>query len=122
MASESQLLADPNEPLGRVVLVPSDGISVVHRKLMVEIMIAFTKSYQRSSKMISWCMLVIERSFAQPMSKRVDTERRLLHIYSWVSRDAKHAQGTNLHDEQHIIGEHLRKHSRPKRHPRTTRE
>ena len=84
MTSESQLLANPNEPLGGVVLVPFNGISVVHWELMVEIVITFADGYQRRCEMVSWGVLVIERSFTQPMSKRVNTERRLYVKFFWL--------------------------------------
>ena len=77
MTSKSKLLANPNEPLGRVVLVPFDGISVVHWELMMEIVITFTDGYQCCSEMVSGRVLIIKRSFTQPMSKGIDTERRL---------------------------------------------
>ena len=52
---------------------------------MVEIMITFANGYQRRCEMVSWGVLVIERSFTQPMSKRVDTERRLyIKISFWL--------------------------------------
>ena len=38
--SKSKLLANPNEPLGRVVLVPLDRVPVVHGELVVEVVVA----------------------------------------------------------------------------------
>lgn len=37
--SKSKLLADPDEPLSGVILVPPDRVSVVHGELMVEVVI-----------------------------------------------------------------------------------
>ena len=39
--SKSKLLADPNEPLSGVILVPLDRVPVVHGELVVEVMVAF---------------------------------------------------------------------------------
>lgn len=44
--SESNLLAGPNEPLGRVILMPLDSISVVAGKLVVKIVVALAKCYE----------------------------------------------------------------------------
>ena len=40
MGRQSQLATTPNEPLRRVVLVPLDRVSVVHRELVVEVVVA----------------------------------------------------------------------------------
>jgi len=41
MTGKSDLLASPDKPFGRIVLVPFDGISVVHGELMMEVVVAF---------------------------------------------------------------------------------
>lgn len=77
LVGQTDLLHSPDEPLGRIVLVPFDGIPVVHRKLVVEIVITLPDCNERGDHMIAGCVLVIERSFTEPMSERVDTEGRL---------------------------------------------
>ena len=42
VTGEPNLLARPDEPLSRVILVPSDRIPVVHRELVVEVVVTFT--------------------------------------------------------------------------------
>lgn len=54
--------------------MPFDSISVVHRKLVVEIVIALPNGDEGSDNVISGCMLVIERCLAKPVSERVDTK------------------------------------------------
>jgi len=42
VAGEANALANRDKPLGRVILVPFDGVSVVHWELVVEIVVPFT--------------------------------------------------------------------------------
>ena len=67
-------LAGHNEPFCGVVLVPLDGVAVVHGELVVEVMVALTNGDQSGDKLVLWCMLVIKRHLAEVMSKAVDTE------------------------------------------------
>ena len=69
MTGEAHSLANPNEPLGRVILVPLDGISVVHWELMVEIVIPFTDGDESSYGMVARSMLVVKRSLPEPVSE-----------------------------------------------------
>jgi hypothetical protein len=46
MAGKTQLLAHPDEPLCRVILIPLDRVTVVHWELVVEIMVAFSNGDQ----------------------------------------------------------------------------
>lgn len=69
MGSQPELLTCPNEPLGRVILVPLDGVSVIHGELMVEIMVALPNRRQRGYEMVARCVLVIEWSLSKPMRK-----------------------------------------------------
>jgi hypothetical protein len=66
-----------NEPLGRVVLEPLDGVSEIHRELVVEVVVAFTDGTEGSEEVVAGSVLVIERLVSEPMSERVDTEGRL---------------------------------------------
>ena len=75
--SKSKLLANPNEPLGGVVLVPSDRIPVVHWKLVVEVVVALPNGNKCSNQVVTRSVFIIKRRLAQPVSKRVDTKRRL---------------------------------------------
>jgi hypothetical protein len=74
---QAKLLHSPDEPFGRVVLVPFDGVPIVHGKLVVEIVIPLPNSDESGDNMIAGCVLVIKRSLTEPMSERVDTEGRL---------------------------------------------
>ena len=77
LVGQTDLLHSPDEPFGRIILVPFNGIPVVHRELVVEIVVTLSDGDKGSYHMISGCMLVIEWSLTKPMSERVDTEGRL---------------------------------------------
>lgn len=77
MACESKFVANRNEPLGWVPLVPFHSVPVIHRKLMMEIMVSLPQRHNRGEKMVPWRVLIVECAFAQPMSQRVDCEGRL---------------------------------------------
>ena len=67
MGSQANLVAYPNEPLRRVILIPLDCIPIVHGELMVEVMIAFANRDKSSNDMITRSVLVIEWRLAEPM-------------------------------------------------------
>ena len=77
VAGETEFRADPDEPLRRVVLVPLDGVTVVHGELVVEVVVTFTDSDESSDHVVARSVLVIEGSLAEPVSERVDAESRL---------------------------------------------
>ena len=77
MACQSNILTDPDEPLGRVILIPFDSVPVVHRELMVEVMVSLANGNKSGDDVITGCVLIIEWCLAKPMGERVDTERRL---------------------------------------------
>jgi len=72
--SKAKLLSSPDEPLGRIVLIPPDGIPVVHRELMVKVVVTLSNSGESGDHVIARSVLVIEGTFTEPMSQRVDTE------------------------------------------------
>ena len=76
---EAELLANPDEPLGRVVLVPLDGVTVVGRELVVEVVIALAESDECRDHVVAGAVAVIEWLIAEPVGKRVDAESGLLH-------------------------------------------
>lgn len=74
---QTKLFHRPDEPLGWVVLIPFDGISVVHRELVMEIMITLSNGDKGRDHVIAGCVFVIERSFTEPVGEGIDTEGRL---------------------------------------------
>ena len=78
VTSETELLHNPDEPLGRVILVPLDGVTVVHGELVVEVVVTFTDSDESSDHVVARSVLVIEGSLAEPVSERVNAESRLM--------------------------------------------
>lgn len=77
VASKTEKGARSDEPLRRVVLVPLDGIPVVHRELVMKIVVTFTDSDEGSDDMIAGRVLVVKGSVTEPMRERVHTESRL---------------------------------------------
>lgn len=77
MACETQPGHGSDEPLGRIILVPLDGIAVVHGELVVEVVVAFTNGNERSDEVVAGSVLVIKGSLSKPVGQRVDTESRL---------------------------------------------
>jgi len=74
VGSETERRHGANEPLGRVVLVPLDGVSEIHWELVVEVVVTFANSDERGEKVISRSVLVVERLVTEPVGERVDAE------------------------------------------------
>ena len=77
MARKAELLGNPDEPVGGVILVPLDGVTVVHGELVVEVMVTLSDGDKCGDEVIPGSVFVIERSFTKPVSQGVDAERRL---------------------------------------------
>ena len=68
---------DSDKPFGRIILVPSDGVAIVHRELVVEIVIALANCHEGCNDMVARSVFIIKRGFAQPVREGVDAERAL---------------------------------------------
>lgn len=66
--------AGGDQPLGRVVLVKADGVAVVLRELMVEVVVALSHGDKGGDEVVAGGVAVIERTLTEPVGKRVDTE------------------------------------------------
>ena len=88
MTGKTQLLARPDKPLCRVILVPSDRVAVIHGKLVMEIVVAFPDGNQCRDQVVARCVFVVKWCLSQPVRERVDAECRLLQ---GVSVNAKKA-------------------------------
>ena len=77
MASETELLHDPDEPLSRVILVPLDGVTVVHGELVVEVVVTLADGAERGDHVVARGVLVVEGGLTKPVGKGVDAEGRL---------------------------------------------
>jgi len=76
---EAKVRHGKDEPLGRVVLVPLDGVPVVLGELVVEVVVTFTDRDEGSHKVITRRVLVVKGSVTEPMSERVDAEGRVVN-------------------------------------------
>lgn len=74
VASETKLVADPDEPLGGVVLVPLDRVAVVHGELVVEVVVAFANRAKGGDHVVARSVLVVERRLTEPVRERVHAE------------------------------------------------
>jgi hypothetical protein len=88
--SQADELTSLDEPFGRVVLVPPDGVPVVHGELMVEIVVSFADGDESGDKMVARSVLVIKSTFTKIVGKRVDTESGLSAVLAtWTGQDEK---------------------------------
>jgi len=78
VVGEAELLPGPDGPLGRVVLVPLDGVTVIGGELVVEVVVALTESDDGGDDVITGRVAVVERLVTEPVGKGVDTEGGLL--------------------------------------------
>jgi len=67
MARKAQRLAGCDEPLRRVILVPLDGVSVVHGELVVKVMVAFADGDESGEEVVAGRVLVVKRCLSKPM-------------------------------------------------------
>lgn len=79
VGSETELLPGPDAPLGGVVLVPDDGITVVRGELVVEVVVSFAKRDESRDDVVSGAVSVVEGLLAKPVSETVDAEGGLLN-------------------------------------------
>ena len=105
VACQAKLLARPDEPLSRVILVPFDSIAVVHRELVVEVVVPFANGNESSDEMVARSMFIIEWGFTKPVGEGVDTECRLesrgQHIMGVKGRNV-HGEQSKDAEDQHI--------------------
>lgn len=97
LRSEAEEVGCVDEPLGRIVLVPLDGVAEVLGEFVVlwnargvsesvgrrdttmtnEVVVALADGDQGGEEVILGCVLVVKRRFPEPMGERVDAKRRL---------------------------------------------
>jgi len=58
--------------------MPFDSVAVIGWELVVEVMVALTKSDESSNDVISWRVAVVEWLVTEPVCQRVDAESSLL--------------------------------------------
>lgn len=78
MARESKHTANLDEPLRRVILIPTNSIPIIHRELVVEVMVSLSDGDKGGDHMVAGCMLVVERRLSKPVRERVHAERRVV--------------------------------------------
>ena len=83
---EAHLLPAPDAPFGWVILVPFNGIAIVGREFMVEVMVAFAKGDKSSDNMVTRAVTIVERLVTEPVRQGINTESGLLD-----EEDAKNA-------------------------------
>lgn len=78
VVGETELLPDPDRPLGGVILVPFDGVAVVGGELVVEVVVALAESDQSGDNVVTGRVAVIEGLVSEPVGEGVDAEGGLL--------------------------------------------
>lgn len=92
VAGETKPGADRDEPLGGVVLVPLNGVTVVHGELVVEVVVALTNRSERGDEVVTRGVLVVERCVTKPMCERVHAECGLYAYESVKASQRKKAE------------------------------
>ncbi len=77
VTGETELCTDPDEPLGGVVLVPLDRVTVVHGELVVEVVVTLADRDKGRNHVVARCVLVVEGRLSEPVREGVNAEGRL---------------------------------------------
>lgn len=75
---KANFLHHPDEPLGRIILPPLNGIAVVGRELVVEVVVALAEGDDRGDDVVAGGVAVIEGLVADPVREAVHAEGGLL--------------------------------------------
>lgn len=67
--SKAKELHACDEPLGGVILVPLDGVAVVHWELVMEIVVTLSEGDKRGEDVIARSVLIVEGSLTKPVSE-----------------------------------------------------
>ena len=76
---QAELRHGPDEPLGWVVLVPEDGVAVVHGEFVVEVVVALADGDKSSDPVVAGRRLAVIRGVAKVVGERVDGESGVVH-------------------------------------------
>lgn len=79
VVGEAKVLPDTDGPLGGVVLVPLDGVTVVGGELVVEVVVSLAEGDEGSDNVITGRVAVVEGLVTEPVSQGVDAEGGLLN-------------------------------------------
>lgn len=77
-AGTSDHVAERDEPFGGIILIPMECVSVVHRELMVEVMIALAHGEKSGNEVVAWGKNIVVGRRAKVMCDGVDAERALV--------------------------------------------
>ena len=87
MTGKAYRFASPNEPFRRVILIPLDGVTIIHGELVVEVVVTFANGGKSGDNMVTRGMLVVERAVSEPVRQRIHTESRLdKNISAWETK------------------------------------
>lgn len=95
VVGEAELLPHPDAPLGGIILMPGDGIAVIGRELVVEVVVAFAEGDNGRDEVITRRVAVVEGLVTEPVSKRVDAEGCLL--------DDEDSQNSSVNEAAHPV-------------------
>ena len=78
VGGETELAPQPDGPLGGVVLVPLDSVTVVRGELVVEVVVTLAESNKGGDDVVPGAVAVVKGLVSEPVGKRVDAEGSLL--------------------------------------------
>ena len=67
MTGQPDQRASGDKPLRRVVLVPPKGVTIVHRELVVEIVVAFSHGEEGGKQVVARTQFVVVRCASKPV-------------------------------------------------------
>jgi len=117
MRRQTDLGTTRDEPFGRVVLIPSNGIPIVGRELVMKVVIALAKGDEGGDEVVPRRMPVVERGLPEPMRERVEREYTVMDrahahrpsidvpaapIAPEVAGDRGRDRETHEEDERHV--------------------
>lgn len=92
---ETHHLPQADRPLGGIILIPRNSVTVVRGELVMEVVVTLAESDKSGNDVITGGVAIIEGLVTEPMGERVDTEGSLLN-----EADAKDAA---IDEAAHII-------------------
>jgi hypothetical protein len=79
MRRQANFGAKRDEPFGGIILIPSNGIPIVRRELVMKVVIAFPERDEGGDQMVPRRMPIVERRLSEPMRERVEREDAMMH-------------------------------------------
>jgi len=90
MGRQTDLGTARDEPFGRIILIPPNGVPIVRRELVMKVVIALAKGDEGGDEVVPRRMPIVERGLSEPMRERVERE------YAVVDRAHAHRPSVDV--------------------------